>query len=283
MSIAEHFTDILNKFPDATLLKEGGQKAVFLINHLTYGRCVLKVGTYPQQSSLERIQREIKTLKEINSPYYPKIYEFSIIDPQRFIIFEEYEECKPLSSLLEKYQEQEMAIRLLKELVNGLVILWGMQIVHRDLKPDNILITKSGQVKIIDLGIARLLEEDSLTLTFAISGPATPVYAAPEQLQNRKSTIDIRTDQFNLGIILVQLVLGGIHPFDPRAVGGGTDIVENILSNNWCRKLLVSADLLQVSKIAEKLLGREPYLRFKTPKLLMDALDNYLEDLNNAD
>jgi len=277
MGIADNFTDILSLYPSAAPIKQGGQKAVFLIDHQDLGKCVLKVGIYSRPQTLERIVREVKTLREIDSPYYPKNYEFQVLDGNRFLIFEQYIESIPLSSCLQNYTDIENALFLLKELVLGLWIIWNKQIVHRDLKPDNILIRDDGHPVIIDLGIARLLDEESLTQTIAHRGPATPAYAAPEQLLNRKASIDIRTDQFNLGIITTQLLMGGVHPFDPEVVGDGENIMENIIQGKWVKDVFTNHDLRLLQPLIERLLGKEPYMRFRSPELLMQQIDNCLE------
>lgn len=281
MGIAENFQDILATFPDAQLLKEGGQKAVFLITHPKYGKAVLKVGNYASSQTLERIQREVRTLREIDSAYYPKIFDFQVLPDNRFLIIEQYVDCIPLSSCLDQYADPIKVLVLLRELVIGLKIIWEKQIVHRDIKPDNILIASNGQPIIIDLGIARLLNEESLTQTLALRGPATPLYAGPEQLLNRKANIDIRTDQFNLGIITLQLLMKGIHPFDPAIVGAGENIVENILAGRWYRGVFSNPDILCLQPLVEKLLGKEPYMRFRTPDTLMRQIDECLEAVKN--
>jgi len=279
MSIADQFSDILTTYQDAKLLKEGGQKSVFLFTHPIYGQAVLKIGIYTSPQTLERISREVRTLRGIDSPYYPKNHEFDVLDSKRFVIIEEYVKCMPLSDCINQYVEPRKAVLLLRELVNGLSILWSMNIVHRDLKPDNILITSNGSPKIIDLGIARLLDEESLTKTYALSGPATPPYAAPEQLLNRKAIIDIRTDQFNLGIILVQLLLGGFHPFNPQLVGSGIDIMNNIIENKWFKSFLDTDQYSSIKPLANRLLGKEPYMRFRKTELLVNAINLCLEGL----
>ncbi len=279
MEIADKFTDILSLYPSASPMKQGGQKAVFLINHKDFGDCILKVGIYSRPQTLERITREVNTLRKIDSPFYPKNYEFQVLDDNRFLIFEQNIESVPLSSCLQNYTDPENALFLLRELVLGLKIIWEKQIVHRDLKPDNILIKHDGHPVIIDLGIARLLDEESLTQTIALHGPATPAYAAPEQLLNRKASIDIRTDQFNLGIITAQLLMGGVHPFDPKIVGNNENIMENIIHGKWSRAVFTNNDLKILQPLIERLLGKEPYMRFRSPELLMHEIDNCFEKL----
>lgn len=187
MGMAENFRDILSTFPDAQLLKEGGQKAAFLISHPEYGKSVLKIGTYSRAQTLERDGNiEVKTLLEIDSIYYPKIFDFQIFPDNRFLIIEQYVDSIPLSSCLDQYADPIKVLSLLRELVIGLKILWGKNIVHRDIKPDNLLIASDGRPIIIDLGIARLLDEESITQTLALQ-PKTPIYASPEQLLKSES------------------------------------------------------------------------------------------------
>jgi serine/threonine protein kinase len=150
--------------------------------------------------------------------------------------------------------------------------IWQRGVVHRDLKPANILIVTDSFPRIIDLGIARLVGGASLTKTYFMMGPCTPNYAAPEQLTNRKSEIDFRTDQFLLGILLVQLMAGGEHPFDPKSVGGPS-IVMNILAGNWDRAVVRTAEFVSFEPFVTRLLSLEPYQRFRTREMVRAAFE----------
>jgi len=126
--------------------------------------------------------------------------------------------------------------------------------------------------QIIDLGIARLLDATSLTNSMAFMGPCTPNFASPEQLSNIKRKIDHRSDQFSLGILLVQLVLGGKHPFDPEFVGG-ENIPINILQGLWAKSNVDKSVSRGFSLILHKLLSPQPYMRYRKPEeLYMDLL-----------
>lgn len=281
MSIINFFSDILINFGNPPLIDEGGQKAVFKFHDKERGNCALKVGKYSNHISLERIQREVNTLQKIDSPYYPKVYDFSIIDESRFLILEEFIEGDPLSKRIDDFSNTDQTLDLLINLVKGLTVIWDMSIVHRDIKPDNIIIQNDRSIKIIDLGIARILDDVSLTWTLAQRGPATPIYAAPEQLQNRKKEIDFRTDQFNLGIIFVQLLLHGDHPFDQKHIGNNNQIEENIIAGNWCRPYFISLGYESFLPLVDKLLGKEPYMRFRTPSMLLSSISQFIGRKND--
>ena len=86
------------------------------------------------------------------------------------------------------------------------------KIVHRDIKPENIIKNTNGDWYLIDFGIARALDLNSLTLTEVAVGPHTPGYGAPELFQYSKTNIDSRADIFSLGVILFESATGN-HPF----------------------------------------------------------------------
>ncbi len=263
----------MRDYTDVVLLKQGGQKAAYRGRHIEHGQVVVKIGTYVSSNSLKRIQREVEVLRGVNSAYYPRNIAFSTEAPNQFVIVEEYVPSVPLSSCLTEFSHPAKALAFLRHLVQALSIIWDKRVVHRDIKPDNILVLPDNTPKIIDLGIARLLDDESLTRTLNARGPCTPNYASPEQLKNRKAQIDQRADQFGLGIVFVQLLLTGGHPFDPAVVGSGDSIVANILSDNWSRAGLQRLRHPPGTRVlAEKLLGPEPFRRYRNAGALLDAI-----------
>lgn len=268
--------DILNKFQQVKLLSaDGGQKVVFTVNLPEHGQSILKIGLYGSETSLKRIQREVEILQEIDSPYFPRNYGFSVVDANRYFILEEYLEGGTLDAHISKYSQEWNALTLINELITGLRILWDRRVVHRDLKPQNIIIGKD-HPKIIDLGIARVLDSTSLTQTFAPYGPRTPAYASPEQIENRKKDIDFRSDQFNLGIILAQLILAGEHPFSPDAVGNAQSIVENLMEGKWARDKVSRMVSPSTFAVISRCLKYQPYERYRKADDLHQAVLNIL-------
>jgi serine/threonine protein kinase len=123
---------------------------------------------------------------------------------------------------------------------------------------------------------------DTLTNPFMGRGPGTPDYSAPEQLMNRKAAIDYRTDQFVLGIVFAQLLLGGRHPFDPRVVNEGDDIPRNILRGRWAKGEFNQQESEFVRPVLQKMLGREPHQRYREAGELEDALRNAKRRIENG-
>lgn len=261
--------NILTDCSEMKLLAKGGQKTVYSAVHREYGDVVVKQGNYRLSNSLERINREVNFLKELESEYYPKVFEFIVdSDEREFLIIEQRLEAVELGAVATKFHDDNSIINLLRDLVRALNVIWSKRVVHRDLKPNNILITPNGSCRIIDLGIARFLDKTSLTHSLAPHGPATPIYAAPEQLLNKKSMIGIRTDFFLLGIIVLELAQG-FHPFDPCKVGNQSSIVDNILSGTYMP--LRGRDPI-LEKFISRVLEVEPFRRFRTVNELANHL-----------
>lgn len=223
---------------------------------------------------MERITREVQLLKSLDSEYFPKNYEFLVDPAQReFLIAEEFLDCQTLADARSSFDTEPKIIELLRHLAMGMKLVWDKRVVHRDLKPANILVTASLIPRIIDFGIARFLEESSLTATAAMRGPATLAYASPEQLSNRKTVIDMRSDFFNLGIICLDLRLG-FHPFDPHRLGNNLSIPENILKGKYVSPSSVTSTSPKFESLTKRLLEREPYLRFRNHAVLLEFLEN---------
>lgn len=97
----------------------------------------------------------------------------------------------------------DAATAIFKDIINGVDAIHAQHIVHRDLKPANIYITKTGQIKILDFGLSKLIDFTSITSTGAEIG--SPLYMSPEQVQDGKN-VDYRSDYYALGVIYYELL-----------------------------------------------------------------------------
>jgi serine/threonine-protein kinase len=248
-----------------------------------WGPVVLKVSEDVHPSIIARLEKEREILNSLDSPYYPRLLYCDVFseDPvteerfrhRLFVTVEERIDGVPLDNCRERFSSEQSALNLLKQLVDGLSLLWlhAQKIIHRDLKPANILIKIDGSPVIIDLGIIREQGAVGVTGTHWNMGPCTPAYASSEQLKNEKRLITFKTDFFSIGVIIYEL-LTGRNPFaiDPH------DSVELIVHRALTEYPKTLFELGRASKpfsiLVERLMSKEPYMRPRTVQILVNEL-----------
>ena len=207
-------------------------KATFNVLREDNEKIALKVyrpGVYSQ-----RTEREVSALKRLqhnNLPAFFSLESVQIDDQEVVFSTEEFLDGGTLTSLIRNEPLSPDQIQQGGEkLIDALVKVAELRLVHRDIKPDNIMFRNDGVTPVIvDFGLVRDLEKESLTATWAMRGPGTPLYAPPEQLNNDKALIDCRSDQFSLGIVLSKCGFGN-HPY-ARNGDGDNDIVNRVSEN----------------------------------------------------
>jgi len=196
---------------DVIHLKSAGQKDVYSGKSNKYGDIVIKI-IRPGQNA-ERIEREIEIIERLNNINTSLIHEHGDINCSKGsfkYIIESFikGDCLKDYLLNKKVLSYEQVIDYLNQMLEILEILEKNNIVHRDIKPDNIIITNEKEYFLIDFGISRVLDKDSITSTGADYGPATVLYAPIEQIENKKSLIDSRVDVYSTCIIAYEMITG---------------------------------------------------------------------------
>jgi len=206
---------VINTFNVESVLKrypKSGQKQVLLVKHKIYGKVMLKIVEGPE----ERVKREIEIVTVNMFNNVPKVLEVNSYDiegEEGIYLLEEYIDGDNLRNIeKEGALSLKDGIALTKQLLEIIVQMENKHVVHRDIKPENILKSKDGKWYLIDFGIARALNLNSLTMTEVQVGPHTPGYAAPELFQYSKKDIDSRADLFSLGVVVFE-ALTQKHPF----------------------------------------------------------------------
>jgi serine/threonine protein kinase len=159
---------------------------------------------------------------------------------------------------------------LAKSLIDAVGHIESLGLVHRDIKPDNIMFrTPGGPPVIVDFGLVRDLNKSSLTATWAAGGPGTPLFASPEQLNNEKSMIDWRADQFALGVVLTFAGLGE-HPYQMPNLSPH-QVVERVAKRQ--APSLAAAQWARANGLDPlvKMFAPYPITRYRTPALLAAA------------
>lgn len=163
---------------------------------------------------LDRFVREAIALGRIDHPHVAKIFEAGVhttaADVRTPYIAMEFVEGEPITHHVRRRQmPRDEVLMLLIRVAHGVHAAHQRAVIHRDLKPGNVLVTADDQPKILDFGIARLIEEpesDRATLAGMLLG--TPGYMSPEQAEGNVDQIDVRTDVWALGVMGVELLTG---------------------------------------------------------------------------
>jgi len=172
----------------------------------------------PGRAVQERFRREGSILGRLTHPHIAELLDAGITAEGQPYLILEYVDGKVIDEYCdERKLDVEARVRLFLDVLAAVAHAHANLIVHRDIKPSNVLITSNGEVKLLDFGIAKLLEGEGqagvATLLTHESGSAlTPHYAAPEQLSNQPVTT--ATDAYALGVLLYVL-LTGQHPAGP--------------------------------------------------------------------
>ena len=201
------------RFGDYEILEElgaGGMGKVYRARDLTLERLVA-LKTLAQQFSsdtsyVQRFLKEARAAARLNHPNIVQIYDFGCVDSVYYLAME-FVDGHSLGTYLKRghFSETE-SIQIIRHACRALSVAHADGIVHRDIKPDNLMLTSRGDVKLVDLGIAKRIDEDqSLTQTGQAIG--TPHYISPEQIRGQKD-VDPRADVYSLGATLYHLVTG---------------------------------------------------------------------------
>ncbi len=193
-------------------LGEGGMGVVFKAHDTKLDRFVALKFLPPHltksQTEEERFIQEAKAASAINHPNVCTIYDLQEHDEQQFIIME-FVDGETLSEKIKNGNvDKKVAIDYAIQIADALKTAHEKGIIHRDIKSENIMITSSGQVKVMDFGLAKL--KGSLKLTKTSSTVGTLAYMSPEQIHGEE--IDARSDIFSFGVVLYEMLSGHL-PF----------------------------------------------------------------------
>ena len=218
---------IIDRYEVLQKLGEGATASVYRARHVSIGREVALKVLHPHLSAStryrERFHREARAVGRLNHPNIVSIQDYSGVGAQDCYIVTELVEGVTLLQLLQDAGPlpSEVAASVGADLASALAFAHRQGVVHRDVKPENIMIRRDGRVKLMDFGVARVLDEASLTMDGSLLG--SPAYMSPEQAVD--GPLDGRTDLFSLGTVLFHSVAGQV-PF------GGTNpsvILRNII------------------------------------------------------
>src|SRR5882724_9318150 len=166
-----------------------------------------------EPESKARLEREAQSVAKLHHENILEIFDYSGRDSPSSYIVTEFIDGQTLKELLaaRPFGYPEIAALVAVEICGALAHAHSVGIIHRDVKPENVMIRKDGVLKLMDFGIAQVIDLQRMTVTGQLLG--SPAYMAPELIEGKP--LDFRTDVFSVGIILYQLSTGAL-PFSGK-------------------------------------------------------------------
>jgi len=255
-------------------LGSGGMGEVFLAHDVRLDRSVALKLLNPyltrDSSTRSRFLREARLASALDHPNVCTIHEAGEAGGRLFIAMQ-YVEGETLKRVIDGRPlslDSLMSISL--QVADALAAAHAQGIIHRDIKPGNIIITSRGQAKVLDFGLAKLLERNEgdadphLTVTGELMG--TPASMSPEQA--RGEHVDHRSDIFSFGVVLYEMATGRI-PFSGRSKA---DVISTLLNQPHTSAIEVNQKIpARLTAVIDRALAKEPEARYQSmPEMIAD-------------
>lgn len=261
----------LNDFRLLRRIGQGAMATVYLAEQGSLARRVavkvLNADLARDEEQVERFKHEARSAASMTHAGVVQVYEVGSSGEHHYFA-QEYVPGGSLGDLLRREGRLSpgAVLKAMWQVAEGLAAADQRGLVHRDIKPDNLMIDRSGAVKVADFGLARLAEAGK-RMTRAGVALGTPLYMSPEQVEGRE--LDIRSDLYSLGVTAFHL-LSGAPPFDaetPLAVA-----MQHV--NNAPPSLAEASPSTPaaLAEIVDYLLAKEPGDRYASPSELIEAL-----------
>jgi serine/threonine protein kinase/Tol biopolymer transport system component len=294
----------LGRYEIHSKLGAGGMGEVYLAEdaqlHRKVALKVLPADVAANQDRMRRFIQEAHAAAALNHPHIAHIYEIGEHDGMNFIAMEFVEGVTLREKIYRENTDLKKLLRYLQQVAEGLTKAHAAGIVHRDLKPDNIMITRDGYAKILDFGLAKLVESQdqgsnlgpgnaqaasevatALIAQHSIPGAVmgTVGYMSPEQAQGRINEIDHRSDIFAFGCLLFEAATR-------RRAFAGKDTLDS-LHNIVHAPIPVIKDFNPVApddlqRIVRRCLAKDPDKRYQSIKEVSIELDEVRQELKHA-
>jgi serine/threonine-protein kinase len=261
----------LDKYEVLQKVGEGGMATVYLGRHSTLNRQVAIKVLHPHLSSSQRnrkrFAREARAIEHLRHENILEIYDYSGVDAAECYIITEFVPGKTLAAFREHHGTlpSEVVSIIGIALTEALAYAHDRGVLHRDLKPENVMIRRDGEVKLMDFGIARFLNESQVTMTGALVG--SPAYMSPEQATEKD--LDLRSDLFSLGTLLFEISSGHL-PF----TGSNPSLILKKIIDGSRPSITELAPTISATlgDVIEQLLSTDPEDRYSAASSVTDDL-----------
>ena len=268
-------------------LGEGGQGTVYKAIDSKLGRTVvikvLPAELTAKEANLKRFEREARLASSLDHPNICTIFDLDEINGTHFISMQFIEGRNVRQLVNGRPLSLESALSITLQTADALAAAHARGIIHRDIKAGNVMVTPAGQVKILDFGLAKLLDEDAARtsgihhteLTEVGIPYGTATYAAPEQA--RGDRVDARADIFSTGVLLYEM-LTGTWPFRGQT---SVDVRHAVLHEEPPRLASVRPGRVppRLQQILDKALAKDPRDRYQKISNFADDLRSLIREL----
>jgi hypothetical protein len=264
-------------------LGEGGMSLVYRARDTRLGREVavkmVAESLATDAGSLARFEQEARLAGALNHPNIIVVFDVGVLDGTPYLVTELLEGETLRSRLRRSPVPFETALDWAAQMASGLAAAHAKGIIHRDLKPDNVFVTRSAHIKLLDFGLAKLTEavptqashplmEDTVTPSLATRSGAvlgTPGYMSPEQV--RGEPVDARTDYFSFGAVFYELLSGR------RAFPGGSVVDSGYAILHTQPEPLPEGVAPAVAQVVRHCLEKDPEDRFQSARDLAFSVE----------
>src|SRR5215210_6680202 len=265
-------TLLAERYEVGPLLGRGGMAEVYLGTDRVLERPVaIKVlGGWlaSDERFVERFRREALAAARLAHPHLVAVYDAGSEEDLHYMVME-YVPGATLGDVLEQEGrlDPRRAVGIARDVASALEVAHRAGIVHRDVKPANVMLAPDGRTKVMDLGIARTLDGESLTRTTSVLG--SPNYLSPEQARGER--VDARSDIYSLGCVLYEMLCGR-PPFDaesPVAVA-----YKHVHEMPPAPSALVPTVPVSLDAVTLRAMAKDPDDRFASAEGFVAAMDD---------
>lgn len=285
---------MIDKYKIVSVVGEGGMGKVYKAIHPTLKKHIIikRLNISSAKTLSERFKREANVMMGFRHENIVSVHDH-FKHGNSYYIAMEYIDGISLEDLIEKKKKIPplAAALIFREICKGLQYAHHKGVIHRDIKPDNVLISKNGDVKLFDFGIAMVEAEaeKELTKTGVVMG--TPSYMSPEQIKDAKH-VDKRTDIYSMGIMLYQMITGkkpfpggfsaetihkitkGLYVKPTRLVPKIPRVFKKVIRKTMHHKMNKRySDLEHIINLFSRFLNK-----YKTPANISKAIKDYLHE-----
>ena len=276
------FPPMIGKYKIAGVIAKGGMGVVYKAIHPSLKRYVVikKMTSRGNSLNAERFKKEAQILMDMHSPYIVQLFDYFTEAGSRYMV-EELVDGIALDKLIKKQTvlPPPVAMLILQDSCLALKHAHSKNIIHRDIKPGNILISRRGEIKLADFGIASDQEDRENNMTLSGMSLGTPAYMSPEQFEDSAS-VDTRADIYSLGIMLYEMVTG-TKPYP------GEFSMENfkiIKRGRYIHARKIDKHIPKdIEAIIHKMIRPNPKKRFQSIDQVLRAVKKYLRHFNVHD